>query len=84
MFIHYKGKYANLTVEKSGKHSFNQIIKATITSNRTYGSHVPSGMRHWEGHNIAPERSLAKMHNVSLHEKIPDKYELRDGLQNNG
>lgn len=52
LLIHYKGKYGNLTVEKPGRHNFNQIIKMTITSNRTYGSHVPPAVGHWEGHSI--------------------------------
>lgn len=38
-----KRKYGNLTVEKSGKYHFNQVMKVHISS-MSYGYHVPSDM----------------------------------------
>lgn len=40
IFIDYKGKKGNFTVEKPGWHCFNQEFKVTITINGTNQHHV--------------------------------------------
>lgn len=58
IFINYKGKIANSTVEKSGRHLFNQMLKVNVTRKGTNRHLVPLDM-YTEKNNITPV-SLAK------------------------
>lgn len=40
IFMNYKGKDSNFTVEKPGRHHFNRVIKVNITNNKAYALHI--------------------------------------------
>lgn len=70
-----KGKYSNFTVEKPNRHYLNQVIKVTVTSNKTWRQHVLlDGVYHLCG---APAKDAYPQPN---HEKLSDKSKLRDIL----
>lgn len=66
IFINYKGTNSKFTLEKLSRHHLNQVIRAKITSNKTYWYHAP--WYKWEEYitsfifakNAKPQSSLEK------------------------
>lgn len=63
ILIDYKRKNTYFTIEKSGRHHLNQVIRANITSNSTNEHHAPLDNMPRE-YNITSMIFLPKIHNL--------------------